>query len=153
MALHKATQVAAGLPVPNADAAMDLIPIFGDFTVPAAGFASGDVVEMAPLPAGYVPVDVIADNEALGATMTFNVGILSGAYGSNDQARTCGAEFMSAQAFQTAGIKRMSAAGGGRIAPTTADRGIGLACTTITTPTAGARVRLTVLCRPAVEGA
>lgn len=156
MALHKATQVANGLPVPNADRAIELIPIFGDFTVPATGFASGDVVEMAPLPPGTVPVDLIVDPEDLGGTMTADVGILSGEYGKaldgSGNPRTCGAQFIPAADLGTAGIKRMSAAGAGRIAPSDTVRGVGFSFTTVTTPTPGAKVRLTLLCRPAIEG-
>lgn len=152
MALHKSTQVTAGLPVPNADAAIESIPIFGDFTIPASGFASGDVVEMAPLPAGYVPVDVIVDAEALGVAATFNVGLLSGDFGASGT-RTCGAEFISAADLKAAAIARLSVGGGTRVAPTTSTRGVGFACTTVTTPTAGKKVRLTLLCRPAIEAA
>jgi hypothetical protein len=152
MALHKSTQVANGLPIPNADGAMDIIPIVGDFTLPAAGFATSDVLEAVPLPAGYVPVDVIVDSEDLGATITADVGILSGNYGESG-ARTCGAQFMAAKALGTAGIYRMDVAGGGRIAPTTNDRGVGINFSTVTTPTAGAKVRVTLLARPAVEAA
>jgi hypothetical protein len=150
MALFKATQVVNKQQVMVADRASDLIPIFGDFAIPA-GFATNDVVEMVPLPAGYVPVDVIVDNAALGTTMTCDVGLLSGDFDSTG-ARTCGAQFMTAQAGQTAGIKRMAVAGGGRVAPTTNTRGIGFAFTSVSTPTVGAVVRLTLLCRPAVEG-
>lgn len=150
MALFKATQVVNKLPVMTACRASDPIAIVGDFVIPAA-IASNDVVEMAPLPAGYVPVDVIVDNAALGATMTFNAGLLSGAFDSIG-ARTCGAEFMSAQPGQTAGIKRLSAAGGGRVAPAAGDRGVGLVFTSVAGATAGAVVRLTLLARPQVEG-
>lgn len=151
MALLKSRQVAQKLPVMTADRASDLIVSFGDYTVTGAE-VSGDVVEMVPLPAGYVPVDLIVDNTALGATATTGVGILSGDFDSIAP-RTCGAQFMAAQAMQTAGIKRMAVAGGGRIAPTTNVRGIGFSLDTVATPTAGATVRLTLLCRPAVEAA
>ncbi|MBA3622866.1 MAG: hypothetical protein H0W48_00045 [Methylibium sp.] len=150
MALFKATQVAAKLPVPSANGATDVIPVVGDFLIPA-GLASGDVVEMGAIPAGYVPVDLIVDNAAGGTTVTADFGILSGAYDSTG-ARTCGAQFAAAQAMQTAGIKRMAAAGGARVAPTTADRGWGFVASTVATPTAGAAVRATLLCRPQSEG-
>jgi len=150
MALFKATQVVNKQQVMTADRASDVIVIFGDFTIPA-GIASNDVVEMVPLPAGYVPVDVTVDNAALGTTMTCDVGLLSGDFDSTG-ARTCGAQFMAAQAGQTAGIKKLAVAGGTRIAPTANTRGIGFAFTTVATPTAGAVVRLTLQCRPAVEG-
>lgn len=151
MALFKATQVVNKQQVMTADRASDAIVIFGDFAIPS-GFATNDVVEMVPLPAGYVPVDIIMDNAALGTTMTCDVGLLSGNY-DDTGSRTCGAQFLAAQAGQTAGIKRMAVAGGGRVAPATNTRGIGFAFTSVSTPIVGAVVRLTLVCRPAVEGA
>jgi hypothetical protein len=151
MAFFQAKQIRDQVPVPSANAATDVIPLVGDFTIPT-GFATNDVVEMVILPAGYVPVDVIVDHASAGTTVTSNAGLLSGVGGTVDAARTCGAEFMSAQAFQTAGIKRMAAAGGGRIAPTTGDRGIGFVSTSVSSPTVGAAIRMTVLARPQSEG-
>lgn len=150
MALFKATQVVNKLPVMTGDRASDVIAIVGDFTIPA-GIATNDVVEMVPLPAGYVPVDVMVDNAALGTTMTFDAGVLSGDFDATG-ARTCGAQFMTGQAGQTAGIKRLAVAAGMRLAPTTNTRGLGFAFTSVSTPTAGAVVRMTLLCRPQVEG-
>ena len=150
MALWKATQVVNKLAVMTADRASDLTVSFGDFTIPA-GFAANDVVEMVPLPAGYVPVDVTVDNPALGGTMTFDAGLLSGDYDSAG-ARTCGAQFMAAQAGQTAGIKRLAVAGGTRLAPTDNTRGVGVVFSAATTPTVGATFRMTLFCRPKVEG-
>lgn len=163
MALLKSLQVTRGDPIPNANGAAEIVPIFGDFVVPA-GLAANDVVEMCGLPAGYVPVDVIVDNASLGATVTGDVGILTGVYGAAldlaGAARDCGAQFIAAGAFQTAGIKRMAAAGGGRIAPAVDagngviyDRGVGFKFTTVTTPTVGAVVRFTLFCRPQISGA
>ena len=150
MALFKATQVTNKVPVPSANSATEVIAIVGDFAIPT-GFASNDVVEMGPLPAGYVPVDLIVDNAACGTTVTSDFGLLSGAYNSTG-ARTCAATFAAAQALQTAGIKRMAAAGGGRVAPTTADRGWGFVASTVSTPTVGAVLRATLLVRPQSEG-
>ena len=151
MALFKATQVVNRVPVPSATGATDVVAIFGDFTIPT-GFAANDVVEMGPLPAGYVPVDLIVDNAALGTTVTADFGILSGDFNATG-ARTCGAQFAAAQALQTAGIKRMAAAGGGRLAPTTGDRGWGFVASAVSTPTVGAAIRATLLVRPQSEGA
>ena len=152
MALQKATQVVQKLTVPSANGATDPVPVVGDFTVPA-GFASGDVVEMGALPDGYVPVDLIVDNEAMGATVTADFGLLSGDYDATG-ARTCGAQFIAAAALGTAGIKRLSAAGGARIAPTVTGkgRGWGFVASTVTTPTVGSKIRATLLVRPQVEG-
>lgn len=150
MALFKATQVVNKVPVPSAAGATEVVPIVGDFTIPT-GFASNDVVEMGAIPAGYVPVDLIVDNASCGTTVTSDFGILTGDYNATG-ARTCGAQFAAAQALQTAGIKRMAAAGGGRVAPTTNDRGWGFVASTVATPTVGAVLRATLLVRPQSEG-
>ena len=152
MALFKATQVVNKLPVPSANGAVDLIPVVGDFTIPT-GFASGDVVEMGGLPDGYVPVDLIVDNEASGTTVTSDFGLLSGDFDATG-ARTCGAQFIAAAALQTAGIKRLAVAGGARIAPTVTGkgRGWGFVASTVSVPTVGAKIRATLLVRPQSEG-
>lgn len=167
MAFFQATQVVAPAQQPmSADGANDLVPVFGDFVIPA-GFASNDIVEMACLPAGYVLVDTIILNESLGTTMTSNVGVLSGNYGAlldiAGNARTCDATINSAKAFQTAGVVRMDVSGAAFLAPTdgdptttprtTGDRGIGFKVTTVATPSVGARIRLTALVRPKINGA
>jgi hypothetical protein len=151
MALLKSTQVTRSQPVPNADRAIELIPIFADYTLTGSE-ASADVLEMLPLPPGCAVVDVILDTDDLaGTTFTANVGLLTGEYGAGG-ARTCGAEFMSAKALgAAAAIFRADVAGYTRIAPSGTTRSIGLALTTVTGPTAGAKVRLTALVRPAVE--
>lgn len=151
MALFKSKQTLSGAPVPSAAGATSPIAIFADYAL-AGTEASGDIIEMAPLPAGYVPVDVIADTADMGTTATADVGFLSGAYRENTGASTQGAQFMTGKAFGTAGIYRMDVVGGGRIAPTTGDRAIGIKLTTVDTPTAGAAVRLTVIARPAIDG-
>src|SRR3546814_9256916 len=76
MALKQSTQAAGKAPVPSADGATDLIPIIGDYVL-TGDEAANDIIEMAPLPAGYVPVDVIVDSADLGTTATASVGLLS----------------------------------------------------------------------------
>jgi hypothetical protein len=149
MALLKSVQVTNNVPVPSANSATELIHVVGDYTI-KTGDAAGDIIEMVALPAGYVPVDVITDNQALAATSVGDVGIMSGNY-RDSGARTIGAEFNSGANFATAGIKRMDVAGGGRIAPTTNDRSIGLKLTSLTTPTVGNKVRMTLIARPQSE--
>lgn len=160
MAVFKSLQLAAKLALMSASGGNAPVPIVGDFVIPA-GFASGDVVEFGGLPFGYVPVDLIVDHEDLGGTMTANFGLLTGEFDTAG-ARTCGAQFISAADLSTAaGIKRLSAAGGTRIAPTNdasvaaggpVDRGWGASFTTVTTPTVGAVIRATLLIRPKVDG-
>lgn len=152
MANFQSKQVTNKVPVPSANAATDLIPVVGDWAVPASGLLTGDVIEMCALPAGYVPVDVILDHENLGTAFTAAVGIMSGNYGASG-VRTCGAEFIAAATMQALGIKRMNVGLAGMVAPTTNDRSVGLVISgTLTSPVAAAKARLTVLCRPQSEG-
>lgn len=151
MALKKSLQATQGLPIPTVDRATDAVPIFADYTFDGTE-ATSDVIEMLPLPAGYVPVDGYADVEDAGTTVTADCGLLSGAYGDTG-ARTCGAEFMNDKAFGTAGVYRFDVLGFSRVAPSTTNRSIGFALASVSTPTAGAKVRLTVWCRPAIEAA
>lgn len=151
MATLLSVQVAAKGPTPSANAATDIIPIIGDYVMLGTE-ASGAIIEMCALPPGYVPVDMILDTEDLGTTATADVGILSGTYGEAVTARTMGAEFMTGKALGTTGIYRMDVAGGARIAPTSVLRGIGVKLSTVAVPTAGAKMRLTVMARPKSEG-
>lgn len=157
MALFKAAQVVAKQPIPTADCATDLVPVFGDFTIPA-NIATGDVVEMVPQHAGYTLVDLIVDADALGATFTVDIGWLSGNFDSTG-ARTCSAEIAAAKAMGTAKVVRPDVAGFSRKAPVLdagsgvpAHRGIGFVATNVVTPTAGAKIRFTALVRPMIEG-
>lgn len=150
MALLKSKQVTNKLPVMTGDRASETIVVFGDYTLTGSE-ATSDVVEMVPLPAGYVPVDVIVDTEDLGTTVTANVGLLSGDFDATGS-RTCGATIMSAKALGTAGIYRADVQGFAWTAPASNTRGIGFALSSVSTPTAGAKVRMTLMARPAIEG-
>ncbi len=150
MATLLSKQVTNKVPVPSASSGSELIHIVGDYTLLGTE-ATGDELEMCILPAGYVPVDIIVDTADLGTTVTADVGIMSGTPGST-ATRTCGAEFMAAKALGTAAIYRMDVSGGGRVAPTTADRGIGFALSSVSVPTAGNKVRMTLIARPQSEG-
>lgn len=152
MANLKSTQAtnAAYFPVPSADGQAELIVVHADHTL-AAGGADGDIIEMLPWPANTVLVDVIVDTEDLGATWTADVGVMSGAWGGSG-ARTCDASIMTGKAFGTAGIYRADVAGFARAAASATDRSIGVKGTTIGTPTTGAKLRMTALFRPIVEG-
>lgn len=147
---------ASFVPTGNAGGATDVIPLFGDY-VTLAGLANGDIIEMCPLPHGYVLDDFILDMEQVDSngvpTMTVDVGVMSGAWGDGG-ARTCGAEFLSAStAGRTAGITRMTAVNGSKVAPSTTTRSIGLKVSAaIATLVVGAKIRLTALLRPQVEG-
>lgn len=153
MALRLAVQVAALLAVQSASG-NEAIPITGDFTVPA-GLAAGDIVEMAALPPGYVPVDVTLAVEDLDSTtaMTIDVGVISGNYGRRDDARTMGTEFIAASTVgQAGGVARANRQQGFMIAPADNTRGIGIRFPAVGTPIVGAKARLIAWVRPAVNG-
>lgn len=97
--------------------------------------AVGDIVDLGPLPANYTVMDVILDADDLDTggspAMAFDVGIMSGKVGDTVSSRTCGAEFFSASTLaQAGGVARTTLATAFRVAPTGADRSIGLKVTT-----------------------
>lgn len=170
MALWQAKQMLYPGPIQaimSSDGANDPICIPGDFVI-VAGMVGNDIIEMCPIPANYVPVDAQIYNEALGATATSDVGVMSGNAGAllaidGVSARTCGNEFGTGIALGAAGVQRPTKKDFGLIAPfapdmtttpnvTSGDRGVGIKITTFTTPTVGAKVRMNLWCRPKLEG-
>lgn len=153
MAMLKGTQAtnAAFTPTPSPSGSAGIIAAFGDYTLTGSE-ASGDIIEMVPIPENCVPIDTIADVEDCGSTATADIGVMSGNWGAAGT-RTCGAEFSTGKAFGTAGVYRADAAGMGRIAPASNVRSIGIKLTSVTSPTAGAKIRLTALFRAMVNGA
>lgn len=155
MARKLAVQVLNEEPLMSANQAGDIIPLVGDYVFDGTE-ATNDIIEMVGLPAGYVPVDMIVDNQDAGTTVTANAGIITGQFNKTTEddgdPRTCGAEFMSAKALGTASLLRMDVVGSHRIAPVSYDRGIGFALSSVSAPTAGAKVRMTVTARPALNG-
>lgn len=151
MAFYQATQVVNKDPVPSADGATDLITVVGDFTT-VAGMVTGEIIEMCALPAGYVPVDLsVAYDASAAAAWTADAGVLSGAYGST-ATRTMGTEAMAANSTGqgAAGLVRAVKPNIVQLAPTDADRGIGLKIVgTLTTLVVGTNIRMNLLCRPA----
>lgn len=151
MALLKSTQTNSNLPILTGDRASDTITLFGDYTLTGSE-ANADVIEMLPLPAGYVVVDGYVDTQDCGTTLTIDAGFVSGEYRATG-ARTCGAEFLNDKAFGTAGVYRFDVVGFSRQAPSTTNRGIGLKVdAAVSALTAGQVIRMVVLARPAIEG-
>lgn len=154
--LRQATQVANKQPVISADG-YEPITLVGDYTVEAA-LVANDVVEMVILPAGYVPVDsvlAVDDTDSNGTpTMTLDQGLITGVAGAADNTRTCGNEaFAASTAPQTGGVARPTKKDFAQIAPTSADRGMGVKVAAgAATLTVGAKWRLTVIARPQIAG-
>jgi hypothetical protein len=146
MANFKSKQVAFGLAAVSALSAAALVPVTGEY-VTKAGDAIGDIVEMGAIPAGCIPVDVIVDNGALGASATLDVGILSGTYADNG-VRTMGQEFIIAGAAATAGVLRRTR-NVNAVAVETTDKGWGIKFLGAN-PAAGQTIRATLVVRPAI---
>jgi hypothetical protein len=158
MALFQSIQAAARAPIPSAERAVEMIPIVATWVVPV-GLVLNDIVEMGPLQAGYVPIDLLAalpDMDSNGTpTVKLDAGILSGNWlDSNSPVRTIGSEFFAADVTaQTGGIARMNKAAGAQLAPTNNDRSWGFKVNTAAaTLTPGTIVTATLIVRPKIEG-
>lgn len=107
----------------------------------AAQMVVGNIVELAPLPSGCVPVGVVLDSDDIDSATAalLDVGIMSGDFGKNDGARTCGAEiFSQSNVGQAGGVARPTLASAFRIAAAATDRSIGVKIQTAPgTPVAG----------------
>lgn len=144
MAIHTANAATGQQPSITPDAAGEVYAARGSLTLPAT-LALNDIVELVKLPAGCVPVDFIIDTSALAASgLAMSVGFTAGT----------AAEFRAAGAVgNAAGIVRMDSPLAPRIAPTEADRTVGVKVTTAgTTPAAGV-FGFTLLYRAASYGA
>lgn len=156
MALYQANQIVAGQTVPSSSDGVAVCHAFGDIVVPAAGFALNDVIEMAPLPPGHVPVNatVVCEDLDSGTALTLDAGVLSGDFAVKDNARTCGSEFFAASTVgQAGGLADMNKAAGALLAPADNTRGVGLKVAANATGwVAGAKIRFTLLFRPHTNG-
>lgn len=155
MAFKQAKQIVEKLPTISA-CGYETIAIFGDF-VTVAGLTANDVIEMAILPAGYVPLDakLVCEDLDTGTTLTLDVGVVSGAAGAADNTRTCGNEAIAASVVgQGGGAAVDNKAAFGLLAVSESDRGIGIKLAASAAGLiVGAKIRLTVMARPALNGA
>lgn len=155
MALKQAKQIVEKLPTISASG-YEPIVIVGDF-VTVAGLTANDVIEMAILPAGYVPLDakLVCEDLDTGTTLTLDVGVVSGTAGVADNTRTCGNEAVAASTVgQTGGVVVDNKAAFSLLAVSESDRGIGIKlAASAAVLVVGAKIRLTVMARPALNGA
>ncbi|MDQ0135666.1 hypothetical protein J2T08_003587 [Neorhizobium galegae] len=109
--------------------------------------ALNDILELAPIPVGCRVMDLILDTDDMdsGTVLTCDVGVMSGLFGVNDNARTVGAEFFSASTLlQAGGVARPTLKTAFRVTPTDTTRGIGIKITgSIATFTPGGEIGLT----------
>jgi hypothetical protein len=159
MAFRRSTQSLNRVPALAADGAGDALTIVGEYVVTAAT-ANTDIIEMCALPAGCVVarLTLVADDIDTANTVTLDVGLMSGSYLNdlNDDmstARTCGAEFLSADTTARAGGVVVSAVKAGHLlAPSLSDRSIGVKITAAMTAIVNAKIRLYVEAVPVPPG-
>lgn len=91
----------------------------------------GDILELAPIPPNCRVVDMVLDIDDVDShgtpALSIDVGIMSGEWGVNDAARTCGQEFFAANTTgRTGGVARPTAVGAHRTARSDKARSVGV---------------------------
>lgn len=157
MAFFQAKQVRLQKAIPTAMDGVCVVPIVGEFVIPA-GFANGDVVEMGGLPPGHIPVDAIfhwPDIDSNGTpTVTADIGLVTGQFGLVLGSRDCGNQFVGGSTVpRTGGVDRVNKSLS-TIEPTDTERGWGFKVTAaIATLATGGKVRAVLYAAPAPQGA
>lgn len=138
------------VPIPSGYSAGEVIAKRYSHAFPDT-IAAGDIVELAPIPAGMRVVDMILDTDILDSdgaskTMDIDVGIMSGEFGDNDDTRTCGAEFFDGDTtVRTGGVARPTLKTAFRTGKTSGHRSIGVKVATVAATEAAGTLGLTVL--------
>jgi hypothetical protein len=155
-ALFQSAQIAAFAPAIVPERASNVVAVRNTVAISKVAEV-GDTYEMVILPANCVVVDMIldADDLSTAADITMDVGIMAGnPYDTTLANRTCGKEFIDASTIgQAGGVFRPTLKGCFRVAPSKADRSIGIEMAAVATATSTGTIGLTVLYRPAVNGA
>lgn len=107
MALYQSKQVVSRTPFPALGGADRIVPIQAEYVVKTGGVLVNDVIEMFGIEPNMRVVDAIIHNTAAGSGATFDMGYLSGSYGSTLQSRTCGNEFIAAGDMNATTVKRL----------------------------------------------
>lgn len=130
------------------DCAGDEVSQMFEFALPQTALSAGDIIELGVLLGNNVPTDAILVCDKLDSggapAFAFDVGVMSGAVGDTDPARTCGAELFAASSVaQAGGVARTTLASAFTIAPTENHRSIGVKVTAAAaTQVQGAKLRL-----------
>lgn len=113
-----------------------------------ADAALNDIFEVAPVPPGCRPVDIVLDVDDLDtgtAAITLDVGMMSGDFGDNDDSRTCGAEFFDGiDTAQAGGVARPTLASAYRVPVAAKARSIGVKIATAADAGQAGTIGLTV---------
>lgn len=112
--------------------------------------AAGDILELGCIPSNCRVADITPDVDDLDSngnpTILFDIGIMSGAFGHEDNARTCGAEFFSGSKLaQAGGVDRPSLKTAYRTTASNVDRGIGVRFATPAATFQAGSIGLTVI--------
>lgn len=115
----------------------------------ATALAVGDIIELGVIPAGCRVAEIVIDSDDLDSNgapaVAFDVGVMSGGWGSEDQARTCGAEFFAASNVGQAGtVARPTLRSAYRVAASNIDRSIGVKLTTLAATFQAGQIGITV---------
>jgi hypothetical protein len=135
------------LAVAVSDGANDVVVNDYFYDLPTAQNVTGDIIEMGILPAYHTVSDVVlvSDDLDAGTAIVLDAGLMSGAPGSTDTSRTCGAElFSGATTAQTGGVARPSLPSAFKILATETDRSLGVKIATQSATPAAGRIRLRV---------
>lgn len=135
------------LAIVTADCAGDTVSNDFFYDLTAAQNVTGDIIDIGTLPAYHTISDVvlIPDDLDSATSMTLDVGIMSGAPGSTDVSRTCGAEvFAASTAAQTGAVARPTLKTAFNILPTETDRSIGVKIAAQAGTAVAGRIRLRV---------
>lgn len=115
----------------------------------AANPAVGDILELACIPSNCRVAEIIADSDDLDSnaapTIAFDVGIMSGSFGEENQARTCGNEFFAGSTIAQNGVAaRPLTKGAYRTSSANNDRSIGIKFTAAAATFVAGQMGLTV---------
>lgn len=150
------TEYAKGVEVaPTPGGAGEVVSYRATIDLATGDLTLNNIIEMGPLPAGCVLVDAILDTDDLDSgtpAITLDVGIMNGDFGAltdaDGNARTCGAEILSAvTTAQAGGVVRPTLKTAYRIDRSDVDRGIGLKIKAAPGTAAAGTVGLTVIYR------
>ena len=100
MAIRKLNKTGIASAIPNVDGNGEASWVLLTHTV-SEDIGTGDILEIAGLPADAKVLSLDLDSENVGTT-NLTVGFMSGRPGESDPARTCGAEFLNAVPAGTA---------------------------------------------------
>lgn len=104
--------------------------------------AVGDIIEIASIPNGCRPVEIVVDADG---DVSGDIGVMSGDWAQVDDSRTCGAEIAAAADLTASEVFRPELPSAYRIPQSDRSRGIGLKVTTAPTAAVTIGITLTVV--------